>query len=123
MNAATSRRDHISQRETAMICTYIRIKIDGKRTFRTAPDVPGNYEYWLKSSYDGRQKWHRVGAYDRVKKAKLLLEREQERKEAARKYGLVVPVALGSVTVAEGVERFIQRKIAAGKRPGTVTAY
>ncbi|MBZ5662867.1 MAG: hypothetical protein LAO08_20905 [Acidobacteriia bacterium] len=72
-----------------MIGIYIRLKVDGKRTFRSAPEVPGNYEYWLKSFYDGRQKWHRVGRYDGIKKAKLLLDREQERKEAARKYGLV----------------------------------
>ena len=106
-----------------MIGIYIRLKVDGKRTFRSAPEVPGDYEYWLKSFYDGRQKWHRVGRYDGVKKAKFLLEREQERKEAARKYGLVAPSSLGQLTVAEGVEKFIQRKVAAGKRPGTVTAY
>jgi hypothetical protein len=78
--------------ETAMISTYIRIKVDGKRTFRAAPEVLGDHEYWLKSSYDGRQKWHRVGKYEGVKKAKLLLEREIERNEAARKYGLVAPL-------------------------------
>ena len=60
---------------------------------------------------------------DGVKKAKLLLERAQERSEAARKYGLVAPTSIGHVTVAEGIEKFIQRKIMAGKRPGTVTAY
>lgn len=52
-----------------MAGTYIHIKIDGKRTFRAAPDVTGNYEYWLKSFYDGRQKWHGVGRYDGVKKS------------------------------------------------------
>jgi hypothetical protein len=71
-----------------MIGIYIRIKVDGKWTFRSAPEIPGDHEYWLKSFYDGRQKWQRVGRYDGVKKAKLLLEREQERKEAARKYDL-----------------------------------
>ena len=106
-----------------MIGVYIRLKIDGKRTFRVAPAKPGEYEYWLKSTYNGRQKWHRIGRYDGVKKAKLLLERAQERSEAARKYGLVAPTSIGHVTVAEGIEKFIQRKIMAGKRPGTVTAY
>jgi hypothetical protein len=81
-----------------MIGIYIRLKVDGKRTFRAAPIEPGDFEYWLKSTYDGRQKWHRVGRYDGVKKAKLLLEREQERKEAARKYGLVAPPSIGHVT-------------------------
>src|SRR6266478_2218253 len=76
-----------------MISIYIRLKIDGKRTFRAAPAEPGEQEYWLKSNYNGRQKWHRVGRYDGVKKAKLLLEREQERNEAARKYGLVAPAS------------------------------
>ena len=60
-----------------MIGIYIRIKVDGKRTFKATPEIPGDYEYWLKSSYDGRQKWQRVGRFDGVKKAKLLLEREQ----------------------------------------------
>jgi integrase len=106
-----------------MVGVYIRTKVDGKRTFRSALEVPGEYEYWLKSAYDGRQKWHRVGRYDGVKKAKLLLEREQERKEAARKYGLVAPPAEGHVTVAEGVRKYIERKVTAGKRPGTITAY
>ena len=105
-----------------MISIYIRLKIDGKRTFRAAPAEPGEHEYWLKSNYNGRQKWHRVGRYDGVKKAKLLLEREQERNEAARKYGLVAPASVGHVTVAEGVEKFIQRKIAAGKRPGSIAS-
>jgi len=35
----------------------------------------------------------------------------------------VAPTSIGHVTVAEGIEKFIQRKIMAGKRPGTVTAY
>ena len=106
-----------------MIGVYIRTKIGGKRTFRAAPEIPGKFEYWLKSTHNGRQKWHRVGRCDAVKKAKLLLERKQERNEAAIKYGLVAPAAIGHVTVSEGVGKFIQRKIAAGKRPGTVTSY
>src|SRR5260370_13279167 len=90
--------------------------------YSCSPAEPGEQEYWLKSNYNGRQKWHRVGRYDGVKKAKLLLEREQERNEAARKYGLVAPASVGHVTVAEGVEKFIQRKIAAGKRPGSIAS-
>jgi hypothetical protein len=33
-----------------MIGIYIRIKVDGKRTFRSAPEIPGEFEYWLKST-------------------------------------------------------------------------
>lgn len=33
-----------------MIGIYIRIKVDGKRTFRAAPAEPGDFEYWLKST-------------------------------------------------------------------------
>ena len=61
LTAATPRKTGIGQRETAMIGVYIRLKIDGKRTFRVAPAKPGEYEYWLKSTYNGRQKWHRIG--------------------------------------------------------------
>jgi len=35
-----------------MIGIYVRVKIDGKRTFRAAPTEPGNFECWLKSSYN-----------------------------------------------------------------------
>src|ERR1700719_2563916 len=106
-----------------MISIYIRIKVDGKRTFRKAPEIPNEADYWLKVSQGGRQKWHRVGKFADVKKAKLLIERELEREAAAKKYGLLVPCLPGRLTVAEAVERYIQRKITAGKRPGTITAY
>ena len=71
-----------------MIGIHVRIKINGKRTFRATPNVPGDFDYWLKSTSNRRQTWHRVGRHDAVRKAKLLLESEQERKEAARKYDL-----------------------------------
>ena len=99
---------------------YIKVEVDGKKTFRKAPAQPDmNAEYWLREQAGGKQKWHRVGGYNDVKKAQILLERER----VAKEYGLSVPEAKGRLTVSEAVERYIQRKITVGKRPGTISAY
>lgn len=104
-----------------MISIYIRTKVDGKRTFLKAPAVPDTTaNYWLRyQAENGKQKWQRVGAYADVKKAVLLLERER----IAKEYDLLAPTVLGRLTVPQAVEKYIQRKITAGKRPGTVTGY
>ena len=48
----------------------------GKRTFYPAPSVPDlTANYWLRYERAGKQAWQRVGHYDLVAKAKLLLER------------------------------------------------
>jgi integrase/recombinase XerD len=59
----------------------------------------------------------------RVKKAKLLLEREIERQRVAKEYNLVAPEVAGRLTVQESVTKYLDRKRVAGKRPGTIASY
>jgi hypothetical protein len=57
------------------VLVYVREK-GGKRTFYPAPSVPDlTANYWLRYERAGKQAWQRVGHYDLVAKAKLLLER------------------------------------------------
>jgi hypothetical protein len=78
-----------------MTRVYIRVEIECKRTFRKAPKVPSNHEYWLREQNNGKQKWHRVGEWANVKKATLLLERER----VAKQWRLVSPSLPGRLSV------------------------
>ena len=101
-----------------MISIYIR-ETTGNRAFKPAPAIPGDYNYWLRFTENGKQKWQHVGEYAEVKKAILLLERQA----IAKAYDLLAPTVLGRVTVPQAIEKYIQRKIISGKRPNTVTGY
>jgi hypothetical protein len=70
------------------VTIYIREK-GGKQKYSKAPDGPTDAQYWLLACQDGKQKWQRVGKYENVKKAKLLLERELERRCKSAKCCLV----------------------------------
>jgi hypothetical protein len=104
------------------VTVYIREK-GGKQKFTRAPEGPTDAQYWLSACQAGKQKWHRVGKYEDVKKAKLLLERELERVAAAKKYGFPATEAPRRITVKEAVTRYLERKRIAGKRPGTLASY
>ena len=57
------------------VLVYAREK-GGKRTFYPAPSAPDlTANYWLRYERAGKQAWQRVGRYDLVANAKLLLER------------------------------------------------
>jgi integrase/recombinase XerD len=104
------------------VTVYIREK-GGKQKFTRAPEGPTDAQYWLSACQAGKQKWHRVGKYEDVKKAKFLLERELERVAAAKKYGFPVTEAPGRITVKDAVTKYLERKRIAGKRPGTLASY
>ena len=56
---------------------YIRKKVDGKRNYYPAPSVPDLTAcYYLRYEGHGKQVWQRVGHFDLVAKATLLLERK-----------------------------------------------
>jgi len=61
----------------ANVRVYVRKKIDGKRNYYPAPQVPDLEAcYYLRYENRGKQTWKRVGHYDLVAKAKLYLERQ-----------------------------------------------
>src|SRR5260370_36246835 len=69
------------------VLVYVREK-GGKRTFYPAPSVPNlTANYWLRYERAGKQAWQRVGHYDLVAKAKLLLERRL----SAAAQGFILP--------------------------------
>ncbi len=103
-----------------MVKVYWREKAGSK--FRKN-DGQTTGEYWLRYNEKGKQRWKRVGSWDRVPKAKLLLERELQRNEIAKQWGLQPPSTETSQNVPDAVERFITRKKLAGKRPATIDSY
>lgn len=71
-----------------MVSVYWRQKAGTK--FRKNDGQPSG-EYWLRYTESGKQKWQRVGDWTGVAKAKLLLERELQRDEIAKQWGLQAP--------------------------------
>jgi hypothetical protein len=57
-----------------------------------------------------------MGKFDDVKKAKLLLERDLERNEAAKKYDLQAPRTNNAQSVPKAVERYRRRYTGPSKR-------
>ena len=69
------------------VLVYVREK-GGKRTFYPAPSVPDlDACYWLRYERAGKQAWQRIGHFDLVAKAKLLLERRL----SAAAQGFILP--------------------------------
>jgi hypothetical protein len=61
----------------ANVLVYVRKKIDGKRNYFPAPQVPDLTAcYYLRYEDHGKQTWKRFGHYDLVAKAKLCVEKQ-----------------------------------------------
>ena len=104
-----------------MVRVYWREKAGSP--FRKAQDGLTEGEYWLRYNESGKQRWQKVGPWDEVRKATILLERSLKRQRVAKKYGLVAPADSGRLRVSDAVQQYIARKRLAGKRPGTIVSY
>ena len=106
------------------VLVYVREK-GGKRTFYPAPSVPDlDACYWLRYERAGKQAWQRIGHFDLVAKAKLLLERRL----SAAAQGFVLPEDQASqkapssrITIQAAVDAYLATLRIKKRAPKTIS--